>query len=149
MPLLKTQRADVMASMVVNGLSDKEVEHSETRRIQTLPGEINDAEIILLRYYLVLTISRDEEFREKHKNTVMYQRPTMVAPQSEKDKVAIIENYREHLISLGLLKNEYGIVHETGLQEIDRFTHAPKISGRRLADMGKVFLGRIGLLEAE
>jgi len=143
------ERREYLASAIANGLSDKEVEHSETRRILTLLAELNDAEIIMLRFYLVRTIGGDEDFREKHKNIVMRQMPVISAPQSEKDKAAINENYKEHLISLGLLENEYRIVHESGLQEIDTFTNAPKISGRRLTGMGMIFLRRIGLSETK
>lgn len=143
------ERREYLASVVANGLSDKEVEHSETRRILTLLSELNDAEIIMLRFYLVRTIGGDEEFREKHKDIVMRQQPVIAAPQLEKDKYAITENYREHLISLGLLENEYRLVHETGLQEIDTFTHAPRIVSRRLTSMGRVFLASIGLSESK
>jgi len=138
-------RREYLASVISNGLTDKEIDHSETKRILTLLGELNDAEIIMLRFYLVETIQGDEEFREKHKKIVGYIPVTLASPQSEKDKEAIKENYREHLISLGLLKNEYRIVHETGLQEIDTFTNAPKIIGRRLTSMGMLFLRQIGL----
>lgn len=140
-------RREYLASIVASGLTDKEIEYNETRRILTILGELSDAEVILLRSYLVRTIGGDEEFREKHKNIVMRQQPVIAAPQIEKDKYAITVNYREHLISMGLLENEYQLERETGLQKIDTFTNAPEIRGRSLTGMGIFFLRQIGLAE--
>ena len=143
------ERREYLAAVVARGLTGEEIEHSETRRILALLSELNDAEIIMLRFYLVRTINGDKEFREKHKDIVLRYPPVIAAPKIEKDKYAITENYRIHLVSLGLLENEYRLDRETGQQEIDTFTHAPKVSSRRLTRMGKVFLEYIGLSDSE
>ncbi len=143
------KRREYLASIIANGLSSDAIEQNETRRILSLLSELNDSEIIILRSYLIRTIGGDEEFREKHKDVIRVQTPTSSAPQSEKDKAAINKNYKEHLTSLGLLENEYRLDRETGLQEIDTFTNAPKIVSKDLTSMGRVFLRRIGFIETK
>jgi hypothetical protein len=140
-------RREYLALLIANGLSDKAIEYGETRRLLTILGDLSDAEIISLRYHLVRTIGGDEEFREKHKKFLMNTPVTSGSSQDEKDKAALKDNYKEHLISLGLLKNEYRLSQETGLQEIDTFTKAPKISGQNLTGTGRLLLRYIGLSE--
>jgi len=140
-------RREYLASLIANGLSDKAIEYSETRRLLTILGDLSDAEVIFLRSYLVRTIGGDEEFREKHKKLLRHDPIALNASQEENDKNAIKDNYKEHLISLGLLKNEYRLSHETGLQEIDTFTKAPKISGKNITGTGRLLLRYIGLSE--
>lgn len=140
------ERRKYLAAVVIKGLSTKEIQNSETRRILALLSELNDAEIIMLRFYLIQTIGGDEEFRKRHKDIVMRYEPVLAAPQEEKDKYAITENYKEHLISLGLLENEYRL-NELGFQKINTFRNTPEITGRALTSMGRVFLRYIGLSE--
>jgi hypothetical protein len=141
------ERRKYLASIIAIGLSIKEIKQNETRRILSLLSELNDAEIIMLRFYLIRTINSDKKFREKHKNIVACYEPALSASQKEKDRYAVVENYKEHLISLGLLKNEYNLVNETGLQEIDTFNNAPRITGRILTGMGRLFLRYIELAD--
>jgi hypothetical protein len=138
-------RREYIASIIAKGISDKEVKFSETRRMLTILGDLNDSEIITLRYYLVQTIQGDEEFREKNRDIVIPPPVTLGSPQPEKDKAAILDNYREHLVSLGLLENEYDTDIRTGVMLTDNFTHGPKIRGKNLTSMGRLFLRFVGL----
>lgn len=142
-------RRDYIASLIANSLSDKDIQYLETRRMMTLLDELNDAEIIILRAHLVRTIGGDEEFREKHKGIIAPPHPVIAAPQSEHDKAYIYQNYKEHLISLGLLKNEYEVNRELGIMEMDTFSNTPKVRSVDLTGMGRLLLRHIGFSEAE
>jgi len=141
------ERREYIASIIANGLSEKEVEFSETRRFLKLLSELNDVEVIILRSYLVRTIGGDEVFREKHKHIIRRKPATMGSSELEKDKETILNNYKEHLVSLDLLEKEYGSDMRTNLPEFDDFTHGLKVRGYRLTLMGRLFLKQIGLVE--
>ena len=141
---LNEERREYIASVIANGLSDKEIKFSETRRILKLLGELNDPEIILLRYYLVPTLGGDEKFRAKHKNIIKVQQAVINSPQTIKDKRALHESYVENLCTHNLLKKEYS-VDITDKIEYDKSTKAPKIRMYNITSLGKLFLRQIGL----
>lgn len=139
------ERRQYLASVVANGLSSKDIEFFESKHLLRILGEINDAEVIILRSYLIETIGGDEEFREKHKEILMPEPAYIGADQKVLDKNALHKSYKEHLTSLGLLERQYQTDIRTKEMVIDSFTGGPKLQGYRITALGRLLLRQIGL----
>ena len=140
-------RRNYLASMMSTGLSSEEIEFFESKHLLRILGEINDAEVIILRSYLVATIGGDKEFIEKHKDIIMPTPATIGAPQNVLDKSALNKSYKEHLTSLGLLERKYETDTRTKGMVIDNFTGGPKIRGYQITSLGRLLLRHIGLAD--
>jgi hypothetical protein len=125
-------RRRYLAAAVANGLTTTDIEFFETKHLLRILGEINDVEVIILRFYLVATMGGDKEYREKHKDIIMVHPAYIGAPQSVLDKYALHENYKEHLVSLGLLEPRYRTDIRTRQPEFDTFTGGLKVQGHQI-----------------
>jgi hypothetical protein len=146
---ISDDRKRYIASIIENGLKQDEINYNEAKYLMQLLEELNDIEIIWLRYFLVNTIGGDEEFREKHKaildRVVVY----IGADQATIDKGAIQNSYKEHLIRLKLIQPNYSFDNKTGQPEYDNITKTQKISYYSITSLGKLVLRYIGLLIAD
>lgn len=141
---MSDERRDYIASVIANSLTSEEVDFIESKHILRVLGEINDIEVIWLRYSLCNSVNSDIEFRNKHEKILMYGRRYYGSSQSESEKCAIHQSYREHLVELGLLMNEYDSVSVDSNGKVA----IPSTSGRyRITQFGKLFLQRINLYE--
>lgn len=146
---LNDERRKYLASVIANGLSSEDIEFFESKHLLRILGEINDAEVIILRSHLVATIGGDKEFFEKHKEIIMPEPATFGASQKVLDKSAFHKSYKEHLTSLGLLEPQYQIDTRTKGMVIDTFTGGPKLQGYRITSLGRLLLRHIGLANAK
>ncbi|MBI5903500.1 MAG: hypothetical protein HZB84_08480 [Deltaproteobacteria bacterium] len=101
---LTDERREYIASIISNSLSSKDIEYLESKHLLRILDQINDIEVIWLRFYLNPTIGGDKDFREKHKEILKPITRAMNTPQSIKDKGTLQDSYKEHLALLGLLK---------------------------------------------
>lgn len=138
-------RLEYIASIVKNGLTQEQSETSRYIYLLNLLSELNDEEVIWLRYYLVPTLGGDEEFRNKHQNTLSLARKYISAPE-ELNKSAIQDSYKDHLERLGLLKTRLDIDKNTNMPIYDRASGKPKGS-RYITHLGKMLLKEIGFIE--
>ena len=143
---LSDERREYLASVIANGIKSDDVEFFESKYLLRILGEINDVEVILLRFYLVATMGGDEAFREKHKDIIIAHPACIGAPRSILDKAALHESYKEHLVSLGLLERRYRMDIRTKQPEYDSFNGAQKIAGYQITPLGRVIASsrRIG-----
>lgn len=146
---LSDERREYIASVIANGLSSQDIQFIESKHLLKILGEINDIEIIWLRSYLVPTIGGDEEFRQKHAAIVEPVHAYIGAPQETLDKHALQENYREHLVQLGLLERRYDTDIRTKQPVFDTFTGGLKVRGYQITLLGKLLLRQIGLATNE
>ncbi len=109
----------------------------ENKHLLNLVKELNDIEIIWLRFYLVPTIGGDEEFRNKHANILELIHSTLGSDQKELDKAAIQNSYKEHLSNLGLLEKEVSI-------KVGGDTNPIETKGYKTTSLGKLLLKQIG-----
>lgn len=121
------ERREYIASLIANSLESGDVEYYESKHLLKLLDEINDIEIIWLRFYLVPTMDGDTEFREKHKEILKPVSKVMGSPQPVRDKGTLQDNYKHHLERLGLLEKDN--------------------KSFRLASLGSLLLRVIGLTE--
>lgn len=124
---LSDERREYIASLISNSLTSEDIEYQESKHLLKKLDEINDIEVIWLRYYLVPTMNGDNEFREKHAGTLKPVTRVMNSPQPIKDKGTLKDSYKQHLAQLGLL-NE-------------------KEKGYSLSSLGRFLLREIGLIE--
>lgn len=134
---LSNERREYIASLITNSLASKDITYQESKHLLRILDELNDIEIIWLRFYLVPTISGDKEFREKHKEVLQPVSRTVSAPQPVHDKGTLQDSYKEHLAQLGLLEKIYG-------SKLDSRTGGMKLKNYQITSLGKLLLREIG-----
>jgi hypothetical protein len=142
---LSDERREYIASLISNSLSQRDIEYIESKHLLRILGELNDIEVVWLRFYLEPTLGGDEEFRDKHENILTPIMATLSDPPSVVDKEALQDSYKEHLSQLGLLQPRYKTDSKTHLPEFDRFTGGLKIRGYDITPLGRLLLKQIGL----
>ena len=146
---LSDERRRYIASIIANSLTDEKIAYAESKHLMYLLQELNDIEIIWLRFYYVPTLEGDKEFREEHKNILEPIPAYIGADQHILDKSALQKSYKEHLERLGLIQPHYNIDRDTGMPEFDKFTGRPKASYYDVSPLGKLLLKNIGLINDE
>lgn len=133
---LSDERREYISSLVANSISSDDVEHSESKHLLRILGELNDIEIIWLRFYLDPTMGGDIEFREKHDYILNPVAATLGSSQPEIDKSTLQNSYKEHLASLGLLEKEI---------DMDTSSRGVKLKtkGYRITSLGKLLLREV------
>ncbi|MCR4322439.1 MAG: hypothetical protein NUV74_19175 [Candidatus Brocadiaceae bacterium] len=103
---LSDERREYIASIIANSLSSQDIEYMESKHLLRILDEINDVEVIWLRFYVVSTMGGDKEFREKHQDIIKPITRVMGTPQPVRDKGTLQDSYKHHLERLGLLKHD-------------------------------------------
>jgi hypothetical protein len=63
---LSDERKQYIASLVKNSLINDELAHLEKKYLLTILNQLNDVEIIYLKYYSLKIVQERNDFREKH-----------------------------------------------------------------------------------
>jgi hypothetical protein len=102
---LSDERRHHIASLLKNSLSKDELAHIEKKKLLSLLNELNDIEIVRLKYHSLRPLDEDE-FWERNK--ALLSEPSMFdgSPQEEIDKHALYKSYGLKLEQLGLLEGE-------------------------------------------
>lgn len=106
---LSEERRNYLSSIVANSIKSEDIEFFESKHLLRILGELNDIEIIWLRFYLNPLVNGDNEFREKHAHIINQVVATVGAPQPVIDKSTLQNSYKEHLASIGLLEKKVDI----------------------------------------
>lgn len=146
---LSDERREYLATLLANSLSMHDIEYFESKHLLRILNEINDIEIIWLRFYAHNTMTGDTEFREKHSAIITPVLATFTDPPSVIDKEALQESYKTHLVQLSLLQTRYHIDSRTNLPEYDRFSGRQKEQGYEITRLGELLLRQIGLTPSE
>lgn len=141
------KRLEYIASVVKNGLTQDQIEISRYVYLLNLLSELNDEEIIWLRYYLFPTLGGDQEFRERHKDILSSTRSYIEASEEELNKSAIQDSYKEHLERLGLVDIRIKMDRKTNIPIYDKFSGKPE-GYKHITHLGKMLLKEIGFTEA-
>jgi hypothetical protein len=142
---LNYERIAHIAALLTNALTDDELMRHQDKRLLSLLGELNEVELILLASY-TLRNGQDHDFAERHRSTL--QRPPAVigAPQNVIDAAAVHDEYRHHLVRLGLLRPRFAKPKRGELPQFDDRTGMVKASGHEMTALGRLLLRRIDLL---
>lgn len=138
-------RREYLSALIANGISSEAVAYVDSKHLLTMLGELNDIEVIWLRFYLDPTMGGDAEFREMHKDILKPVRPYIGGDQTTVDKSAVQQSYKEHLASLGLLKRRYETDSKTKQPVLDTSTGGQKVIGYEITSLGRLLLRQIGL----
>jgi len=145
---LSDERRQYISSLIANSLTQEKINFIESKQILHILGEINDIEVIWLRFYACPLLNGDNEFRQKHAEILNYERAHLQSPRHVLDKETFQESYRDHLVQLGLLKPEYETMNfnqSTKLPIIDPFSNTLKIANYEITLLGKLVLRYIDL----
>lgn len=153
---LSDDRRQYLSALVVNGLTEQEVERHESRHILRILNELGDVEIIWLRYHLV----RTNEYHERHKSILSLPVVSMASSQNEQDnearKRALRDSYWEHLYQLGLLAPVYEMKPRKPLHQqraasdraplpvYDKWTGGREKTRYEITRLGRLLLEQIG-----
>jgi hypothetical protein len=132
------ERRQCIASVIANSLSSEDIEYVESKHLLRILGELNDIEIVWLRFYLVPTMGGDMEYRDKHQELLEPIPAVMNAPQGVLDKSTLQGSYKDHLAELGLLERRYEM-------DTRRMDMRLKIKGYDLTRLGRLLLREAGL----
>lgn len=133
-----------IANVIAGSLTSEDISFIESKHLLRLLGEINDIEVVWLRFYLDQVMQGDEEFRAQHKDVLATVMASMASPRSEIDKETLQRSYKEHLEQLGLLQERYRLDSKTKLPEFDRASGRPKTQGYELTRLGRLLLRQVG-----
>jgi hypothetical protein len=143
------ERLEHIANVVANGLSEVELNESETKRMLWLLGQITDAEVVILRSKLVMTnedAKRDAEFRSKHEQLLAPDVTHMGSSEEEFEEAALKASYRQHLHDLGLIRYRFRQPRRGEMPEFDDNTGMMKASGSEVTRLGKMLLRYLNLI---
>ncbi len=137
------ERRDYLATLLASSLSPEAISYSETKHLMRLLGDLNDVEVIWLRFFADSTINGDKEFRAMHANVLQPRRAYISSSTADVETQTLQKSYVEHLIRLGLVEEK---IHKDrdGKPEFDRFSGGFKVSYRRISALGSLLLRQIG-----
>lgn len=142
---VSAERRQYVAELVSSGLDEERVSYVESKHLLRLLSQLNDIEIIWLRFYDYPLMNGDDEFRAKHAAILKPITATIGCGPDVIDQEALQQNYVEHLVSLGLLRRPIKIDSKTR-QPIFDFHHGDwQYQSRRTSPLGRLLLRQIGI----
>lgn len=139
------ERREFIATLVTNGITDEHAEYIESKSILRLLGEINDVEVLWLRYYSSYYSDEFKDFRDKHKDVLTLVRVYNNSDDEVHRKAALQDYYCQHLERLNLLEFTYPLNNPMKPKDLNGAT-IPKPTGYQITTLGKVLLKHIGLI---
>jgi hypothetical protein len=121
--------------LIISSIEDEDVEYARYKHILKLLSELNDVQIILLKYRAIRNLDLSREYYEAHKDVLQ-------APNDTDDKI-IIDSYRDHLVRLGLLEQGFAKPKKGQNPEYDFKTGMIKSKGYKLTRLGQLLLSMI------
>jgi hypothetical protein len=140
------KRREYIASIVSNGITDENIQLNESKQLLKILTELNDTEIIWLRYYLFPAIGGDDQFRKKHKNILQPIHNYIGADDEAMNKAAIQNSFKDHLERLKLIDHRIQIDNKSKMPEYDSVTGKPKILYSAITPLGRLLLKQIGII---
>lgn len=141
---LSDERRSYIASIVTTGLTNESIQHSESKYLMKILEELNDIEVIWLKYYQKIIEGEDWEFTEKHANVLT---PISSYLDSDKETInrsSLQDSYKEHLERLQLIRGHINIDRKTGMPTFDS-KGKPVVSYTLITSLGELLIEQIGL----
>jgi hypothetical protein len=136
---LSEERRENIASFLKNSLTSEELDHVHEKKLLSILGELNDAEIIFLRYES-LRPHEKEEFFEQHQVILKPIPAASNSPRSEHDKNALRSSFKEKLFELGLLQRRFVKPQPGKTPDMDEKTGMLKAQYFDLTQLGRALL---------
>ena len=139
------ERREYLASLLANGVSEERVSFIESKHLLRILGEINEIEIVWLRFHLFPYMNGDDEFRAKHGTILEPVAAHLGSDQITLDRNALQKNYLQHLVSLGLLERPLYVDSKTNLPVFDKMSRDWRRQSHNVTPLGRLLLRHIGL----
>lgn len=136
------ERKQYISSIVFNGIDENTISYLESRLLLSILKELNDIEIIWLRYFLYPGKDDDFEFREKHKSILERVLVSTISDDDEKVRASIQNRYKEHLSQLNLI---YPHAVGSAVGNLVIQNEGQSLKNYRITALGKRLLKQIGL----
>lgn len=143
---ISEERIEYIASILKNGISAEESDLIGYKAMLLILGQLNDIEIITLKYYgLYTSQGLQQEYWRKHSEVLMSPTPHMGSDQDEVDKNTIHQTYKDTLVRTKLLRQTFKKPKKGQLPEFDERTGMIATSGYSITPLGKLLLRHIDL----
>jgi len=146
---ITTERMNYIINIVEYGMSNKDADINNSKYLLGLLSDLNDSEVIWLRYYNERTIIAKQNFQSKHVNILGRIQPVIGDSIDKKRLAAIQESYTEHLERLGLVERHIQMDLEMGVPKYNTFTNKPEVSYIEATLLGRMLLEYIGLIDLQ
>ncbi|MGB3680934.1 MAG: hypothetical protein WA990_00450 [Rubrobacteraceae bacterium] len=139
---LTNERKERIAALLKNSLTDEDLTHVQQKTLLSLLGELNDVELLLLKFEVLSTTDpmAAQEFFEKHEDALRTPLVFSGSPEEDADRHALHETYRNKLRRLGLLRATYKKPKKGQLPEFDEKTGMMKAGSNRATSLGRLLL---------
>jgi predicted N-acetyltransferase YhbS len=141
---LTDERRAYIATMIGTAIRDQNADFTESKHLLRILGELNDIEVLWLRYHLRLPNGGADPFRAKHASNFEVSSPMGRGSEDARGKDSWKVSYLQHLAQLGLLNPIFRIDSVTNAPVFDE-GGAARIDGYRLTRIGEALLRQIGL----
>lgn len=140
------ERRRYIVNIVQNGISDEDAGINNAKYLLGLLSELNDNEVIWLRYFHEVTMKEKANFQALHENVLTRVQVVIGSSEEVRRQGAVQESYKEHLERLGLIKHNIRMNRDRTGPEYDKSTGRPNVSFSQTTTLGDMLLDNIGLL---
>lgn len=146
---LTDERREYIANFLKNSLTSDEIDHLGEKKLLGVLNELNDAEIIHLKYKALDHHDEQMAYYETHRDVLEAESPGFGNTMTEYDKLSLWRSYRSKLIDLGLVQPVYKKPGRNEQAEFDEKTGMMKSTYSRLTGLGDLLLSYIDDAHAE
>ena len=140
---LSDERRKHIASLIVTSLSQEDVEYIEAKHLLRMLGEINDIEVIWLKYHYDRQFAGlADDVSGKHTSVLTPINPAIGDPAILHEKQALQTSYSDHLAQLGLLDRLYSAGGITNALELGSSGNM-KVRGYEITRLGRILVRTI------
>lgn len=138
---LSEERREYIASFLKNSLTSEELDHVHEKKLLSILGELNDAEIIFLRHNSLNAYEKQKEgFFEKHLDILAPVKAVFGSPRHDLDKRAMRDSFQEKLIDEGLVRRKFVQPQPGSSPEMDQETGMLKSKYIVITQLGRALL---------
>lgn len=142
---MSDERRDYIASLLKNSISREDLAHIEQKKLLSLLGELNDAEVLTLKLHSLRSIPLKSEFAEQHAELFLAETAHLGSPRNIVDRQTLRSSYNQKLIQLGLLQPRFEKAIGGAQQEFDEKTGTLKSNGYTTSSLGRILLQYIDM----
>lgn len=133
------ERKNHFAKIVQSGLTSNKEELIELRLITRILKEINDIEMIILKYHSIRTSNESSIFLQKNRNILESERLFVGASKEQEKQHFMYKGYLYHLVSLGLLDVNYEVKEESN-RISDKSEFKINSKNHKITEFGKMIV---------
>lgn len=134
-------RYTYLSNLIVNGIEHGGWQFLRDLHFLQVLGQLNDAEVIWLKYYSIRDFHEQKAFSERHNDVIIYSTYPAGAPRHIVEPVLTAKSYQNHLHRLGLVALKQEIRFEPQRPEPINIEER----GYEINALGMHLLQRIGL----